>query len=121
MLFVSLAIYTYARMRTHVIIPTDGEKARFAMPKQFASIDSLTLRSPRHAFRVSDSSRSLVLSFSGLRFTLAYAAGEAVWYMPIALVLCLAGFFSAAALVRMELRTEEQTAEAAADTREAYL
>jgi hypothetical protein len=72
-------------------------------------------------FRVPDSSRSLVLAFSGLCFTLVYAAGEAVWYRPIGLVLCLAGFFSAAAQVRMELRTEEQMAEAAADTREAYL
>jgi hypothetical protein len=70
-------------------------------------------------FRVPDSSRSLVLAFSGLCFTLVYAAGEAVWYRPIGLVLCLAGFFSAAALVRMELRTEEQMAEAAADTKEA--
>ena len=122
LLFISLAVYTYARMRTHVVFTSDSEKFTTSMPVRSATTDLLTLNSPHHVFRKPCSARWACIALSGLAMTVAVAVGEQTWWRwLITLVSGALGILLAMGLVYEEVMGEDMKAMKKEDERKMYL
>jgi hypothetical protein len=68
LLGISLAVYTCARIRTHVVfLPSEKDKAPIAI--QSAATDLMSFYTPRHKYRTTATSRWCTVAFTGFPVT----------------------------------------------------